>query len=194
VTIPPPEESIFVANKNPFRDRQYINARRVYSPQLNDGDLFYNINVKCIREDTTFVRLYESFVNKSIRITELDVIVKISSALGGIRYQSFDDTLLKNGYISFTYNIHRKYYSVVFILEGGHNRLMCIRGSDIKSCVMGHSSLLQVNKEYDGEIYDVLVNISEKMKDTYLYYFSDLSRIPDECFEIRQVKRLTTDF
>jgi len=44
-TAPPPDESVLVAKKNPFKYPEYESARRVYSADLKDGDLFYkNVN------------------------------------------------------------------------------------------------------------------------------------------------------
>jgi hypothetical protein len=50
VTKLPPDESILVANKNPYKYPEYESARRVYSSKLVNGDLFYELNIPYVNK------------------------------------------------------------------------------------------------------------------------------------------------
>jgi len=194
LTTPPPQESVFVINKNPFRDTQYISARRLYSPQLKDGDLFYELSDnyrRYVEDSSPFVNLYNSFVGKTIRLKKNDRVINISSL--GISYINLSDDSICNGAITFTYNIGGTYYSIISITKWGKTVFDCRK--DGKYFDMGFPwGSSEINKDEIGEVYDVLVNISNRMKDMFLTYFTESSYIPDEYFKIKQVKRQQTDF
>jgi hypothetical protein len=67
---PPPSESVLIANKNPFKYSEYESARKTYSSNLKDGEMFYeydrDINDEYGKNYVT--NFYKPLlVNKSIR-------------------------------------------------------------------------------------------------------------------------------
>jgi hypothetical protein len=181
---PPPSESIFVANKNPFKYPEYENARKVYSNNLNDGDLFYKTNnlFESFVSNNMFNKFYESFLGKTIRIPTSDEIITIekydiNNKKENIRYRHKDENPVNIGTIEFLYKIKN---IVQINFANGLN---------------GETSWVKdYNYGNPKEIENVLNIMKEKLKSHYLHVFSDLSQFPDEYFEIRQVKRQQTDF
>jgi hypothetical protein len=79
-----PEESVLVANKNPFKSEAFKNVRDGYYSSLKDGDLFYEIKEdlkpfceKLYEENLEIVKkIIPNLEGKTIRISA-DVIYKI---------------------------------------------------------------------------------------------------------------------
>ena len=72
-----PEESVLVTNKNPFKYEEFKDARRVYSPELKDGDRFYKFDDSGYNRNNDD-KLKEKIDDKTIRIGDKIVHVGVS--------------------------------------------------------------------------------------------------------------------
>jgi hypothetical protein len=195
IESPPPNESILVIeNKNPFKYDEYTDARREYSKDLKDGDLFYVIKYPNFRKYVVekFKPLYNNFIGKTIRIKSKDDIVMIQPNHREVSYMP--RIILKDGSISFHYKIEGYDYSIYVLYNDNKFNGSIVRDEYENTIIKKKYPMEYVRKETYFEIYDALYSISENMKKEYLNIFNDLSSIPDDCFEIRQIKRQQTDF
>jgi hypothetical protein len=196
---PPPSESIFVINKNPFKGTDYENARVSYSSKLTDGDLFFKL---ICNEETynKFVTTYnedkwnpitKSLLNKTYRRS--DTIFKIKD----ITIDSFTD----NG------KFPQGTITIVNQDNGGtltqnYKTFWGSFGGGLVYSVPGDYLLPSENPVFDffrklysqsiiGITYEQMNNIRGLVSDETL---SKLSNLPDNFFEIRKIQRQKTDF
>jgi len=210
----PPEESILVANKNPFKYTDLNSARRQYSPNLKDGDLFF-----VLKKDATnyiegiFTPLYLSFSNKTIRISNTDDILKIKSKYDNLYRSTYISINQENKIVSnvtFTYSIGEEvlrdpsgsvsigYQKIKVLDEPQDFTVTCnSTGQDLSITIKKYLSRIPSNElqQRFPEIYNALTQIGEKMKETYKSrYVTIIDQIPNEYFEIRKIERQKTDF
>jgi hypothetical protein len=192
---PPPSESILVVKKNPFKYPEYESARRKYSKDLKDGDLFYVENG------------YDAFISKLEKTFNTEFI---NNLVG--KKTRWNDTI-----IEFVNSNPKPEYPM------GENPITPPNVYETKNFGGGKPNIIgNVNIKIDGIIkpYNiskyfitsnmgfVLVFIPESFKDykidniksiNDLYtkeYFKKVGPqyIPDEYFEIRKIQRIQTDF
>jgi hypothetical protein len=170
-SAPPPSESILVANKNPFKYDEYIDARRRYTKDLKDGDMFYQLNVN------TYYRIQRKFetnfmndlMGKTIRNTSRDLIYE---------------------FINFKFD----YETFVTVRIDGERepskvKFRFIYQNSEPSKIQFKESLL--SDEFDfPQLNDMFIKKYNEIVKPQL----QLNNIPDEYFEIRQIKRQQTDF
>jgi hypothetical protein len=186
----PPNESVLVANKNPFKYSEYESAQRIYESSLNDGDMFFTIN-PTIKEylKSIFLPTYKSFIGKTIRIVNKDQILKVD----GYTYPM--DISLSSGYstkvtpfsdlyILFKYMINGTLYPASYKPSSDRIGLPEIGG-------FGNNSPFTKS---DPEISNFLLQVGESIKSVYMDRLSNIQEIPDEYFEIRKIERQKTDF
>lgn len=185
--VPPPSESILVVNKNPFKYPEYESARRRYTSDLTNGDLFYvdkgAINYYEQKEDeyNNFEMLkpiYE-LKGKTLRGTDdkIYVIVNVTHSKIksgeikiGIEFIEKGKENDKKDY-NFNYSIH--FYGNTFIADPKNQALL--------------NGLNVIPKTSVDKISEILKN---KLKNSFNLPYSE---IPDEYFEIRKVQREKTD-
>jgi len=202
-TTPPPSESVLVANKNPFKDSEYVTARRVYTPKLQNGDLFFEIvNESKYREYASDQnsKMIDEFVSgiigktfrendENYRIDDLKLSDNQVGGDGGSKFYNFTLTNVNNNQ---TYN-------------GLMTILGYLENTQSKSTIRFHFKEKQSNGLYYlepqklNEVYSqyVITNcIQEKLDGFYSPTTSWLSinKIPDEYFEIRKIERQKTDY
>jgi hypothetical protein len=187
-TVPPPSESVLVANKNPFKYPEYELARRRYTSDLKNGDLFYvdkgAYNYYKQKEDEyknfkILKPLYE-LKGKTLRGTDdkIYVVWNMKYFKGGSLFKKDETNIMielkekGNENASSSYNIY--FYGDTFIADPNNQAIL--------------NGLNVIPKTSVDKISELLKN--ELKNDFNLPY----SEIPDEYFEIRKVQRQQTDF
>ena len=187
---PPPSESELVIRKNPWRDSEYENARRFYSPSLKDGELFSVIigddrllseillkniqkllNGKKIKEGDVFYTFGNNINVESIGFRDI-------SKLGG------DDSLIKEIKIK----VPNDFRGVTF-WETSSLTLNLIDNT------YRYWSKEKYGDEYDYTeytAYEWIKNIIDFIKGQT--NSTTLKSLPDDFFEIRKIQREKTDF
>jgi hypothetical protein len=190
----PPSESVLVANKNPFKYDEYKLARTVYTPQLKDGDMFYQI----IKKDD-IVTSYKEVIDNLIKIYSektlryFDEIVNVSMDINQYTVNRLDEEYfpyispLISGYIGgnqeydVSYRIKPNNYdvSLTFYSYDFDGKTKRSRYSQPTT-----TSTDPVDKFFISFKNDLLKNL-QKIKP---------ENLPDEYFEIRKVQKVKTDF
>ena len=185
----PPDESVLVTNKNPFKYPEYESARKPYSSSLKDGDLYYVLNYKA---DETIEELlkptYDSFIGKTIRRLRSDEISKIKPITGTeIIYDiPLNKSLMGGLYIYYVLGYGN------YPIEGDPVTVHITEKGDID--ISGYYRRGEINKDIEPEIYNALYTIGSEMKKKLTEIISNPSQLPDDIFEIRKIQRQKTDF
>ena len=182
--VPPPSESVFVANKNPFKYPEYEMARREYSGNLKDGDMFY---IQKVFNNTNKIKEFnEKFVkslyNKTARVgdviyTFLNPSIIESTNLGrrGSGEYIGEIKVKKNNNSPSLYRITKEFNPTT-------NKLIII--FDFKA---GGNIIDRLNFQSISDLYN---EGFEKIIPNKII----IEDIPDEYFEIRKIKRQQTNF
>ena len=175
VTPPPSESVLVVKGKNPFKYPQYESARREYSNNLKDGDMFYTYNDLNYYWDSFGSMIKNQLLNKTIRISEADVIFKISDVL---RVNNYPKTT-----IELTMSMSEN--SVL------NPRLIITKyDASFRSSYDKYIPYLKKMIEYAQTLISEYDNFYiEKVENK-----TDLSTVPDEYFNIHKIQRQQTDF
>lgn len=195
-----PEESVLIARKNPFADEKYVNARKLYSSSMRDGELFFTFNNNKLEE--YFDSKLESTLNgKTIRIT----------------FEDGTDTVVKFVFVPNTSN--------GVLIKGSKNSLssknlgtQALEEFAVKVEIPGNTWKQNPNKPIiffnssKGGFYEITgekyrggkgsamfaaepITLPDKTKiNNAIFAFSSWNKIPDEFFEVRKVKKQKTDF
>jgi hypothetical protein len=190
----PPEESVLVANKNPFKYDEHRNARKEYSGSLKDGELFYvldnsyleNIKNEIEKKEKSFL---SNLIGKTLRYSVSDFQKNkeyefmVGNRMGGDEYKtmvceltkvddnnrSFLKCKLDNGVV-------KNFDDCLTIFSTDGIYFDVVRGFG-----SSYLSFDGVNKLYKNQI-----GVQKKK--------TDLVEIPDEYFEIRRIVRQKTNF
>jgi|LauGreDrversion4_2_1035121.scaffolds.fasta_scaffold402451_2 hypothetical protein len=187
---PPPSESILVANKNPFKYPEYESARRIYSSDLKDGELFYMINERGFRSYliTKLDEKLKLLNNKTIRINDkiygfrvltpnVDVIYKwpfmsrVYLEFGLYDSENIDNLFYK---VYIDWSEHSKYYYV------SHKWKASNLSDSFKNPETGN---------LPSTTQDIFLKQIQNEADNL-----DMNDFPDNIFEIRKIQRQQTDF
>jgi hypothetical protein len=171
--IPPPSESVLIANKNPFKYPEYESARRTYSSDLKDGDMFYITIKKHNYERKIEIEFYDDFVkglyNKTARYD--DNIYRFLSPNTDTPYSI--GIQVNDGNINdYSLGVYEQ-WSVTNISFN-----IITKGFGQPSSISIPSITELFNKQYQQIVTPKL----------------QIENIPDEYFEIRKIKREQTDF
>jgi hypothetical protein len=188
----PPSESVLVANKNPFKNDEYINARRLYDSKLKDGDLFYNYN-RDINDEyikNYLINYYKPlFMNKTVRSDDDNTFTIKDVSVWAHSYFDLEHPNYNTG------NLFKLY--LIFNDEKGS----CINvnpvSGEITNCpptpdIPGlEKSGMLIKNPFKNQI-----TANDKV---FKFIKSNLpkfqkSEYPDEGFEIRKISRSNTDF
>jgi hypothetical protein len=192
---PPPSESILVVKKNPFKYPEYESARRKYSKDLKDGDLFYVENgydAFISKLEKTFnTEFINNLVGKKTRWN--DTIIEFVNSNPKPEYPMGDDPITPP-------NVNES-------KNFGSNRTNIIGRIDIKidGVIKPYniSSSVSLNGTYffltfiPESFKDYKIDNIKSINDLYTKeYFKKVGPqyIPDEYFEIRKIQRIQTDF
>ena len=181
--VPPPSESVLVDNKNPFKYPEYESARRTYSSDLKDGDMFYILTgfSKFAAEQELNKNFRKGLYNKTVRIddniyTFLKTSINESTNFGGggtISLGSIE--IIKN-------NDSPKFSSIKAKLDTTTNKFQVFFVYDAASANSKSISIQSISDLYSQKYKE---EVTDK---------SVVGNMPDEYFEIRKVQRQKTDF
>lgn len=181
--VPPPSESILVANKNPFKYPEYESARHTYSSDLKDGDMFYILTGfnKFVTEQELNKNFRKSLYNKTVRIDDdIYTFLKTSinestnfggggaSSLGSIEIMKNNDSP-KFSSIKAKFDTTTNKFNVWFVYDAATSNSKSISIQSISDLY---------SQKYKEEVTDKSV----------------VENMPDEYFEIRKILREKTDF
>ena len=175
-TTPPPSESVLVVNKNPFKYNEYINARKFYGSSLKDGELFFKKTDgfnKYIQEE-----LSKKIEGKTLRgmWNNRDVVIQINTLFVFTKDDGVVGTQCVNSL---------KFNGLIDGSEQNSINYFINPGTEITfEQTLFYRSL--------GDATIKLVN-PQSFK-SVIFSVSNWNLIPDEYFEIRQIKREQTDF
>lgn len=198
-SLPPNESEIVVEKKNPFKYQEYINARKEYSPNLKNGDMFYVSNGLQVpstfysvflsqyvpNRDSKFYYnlfkdIFKDFMGKTVRLVDNDQIINIKK---------------------FDVNVADSSINVFGGLPNNPVSLLDLRinkNGNVKT-KEGLRDLRNLTDE-EKQKHLNLINYSLKLLDELqkkVEYFSNIENfkeIPDEYFDIYRIKRQETDF
>jgi hypothetical protein len=192
-TAPPPNESVLVAIKNPFKYNEYQTARKFYNPSLKDGEMFF-LYKRNELEDYIKSKIKESFDNKTIRYQRLDTPQKVDN-IGILRSEFFSQTGNEDA-TTVSLKLTEpgtqciSFFRMQLRDENGESEEGSIFFEPKVGFVYYEFTTWSPRKTYKVNI-QVPSNESIKSK---VFSFSNWNTIPDEYFEIRQIKRQNTDF
>ena len=193
--------SILIANKNPFRDNEYVNARKRYSTNMKYGDLFYNF------KDLEKYRAFsEKFNNEKIDEFVKSIIGKTFKGDDNISYKIEDLKLKDTSYGASHYNYILTNLSNSEKLSGIMTILGYLSGKDITSTIRFHYN----ERKPDGTTFNepvglnqfysdyVLENCLQNMTSLKFPMIPDseklkIEKVPDEYFEIRKLQTPKSD-
>jgi hypothetical protein len=200
-SAPPPDESVLVTKKNPYKHSEYKSACRLYSKDLVDGDMFYSIP----RNDEygyygNLTGVYKKMVRnickdlfgKKIRLPKKDEILVIGDETSVTR-DEFTAFGFKTGNES-------RYESWLWVFEDKRATMDDSSGNNLRTN-MTYSGSFDSRNEVEvpeGFMNLVVSKILEIKKQTNDFEMdkseSTIVNIPDEYFEIRKIVRTKTDF
>jgi hypothetical protein len=193
----PPEESVLVANKNPFKYEEYKNARKFYSSNLKDGDLFFitkgTSGWKDGLTDYLSSKIKENFDNKTIRYKRLDDLS--TDHIGVLRSEYFDTTGNRSKLVLSLKEENPGTQCInFFTLQLRDQSGKTIIGDIFFDSKEGFKYVSYYSQYQKKDItFKVEVQSNDSIK-TKVYSFSNWNTIPDEFFEIRKIQRQKTDF
>ena len=195
-TAPPPDESVLVAKKNPFKDKKFKDAWQTYKSKMVDGDLFYVV------DKTAIPKLVEEFYNNNFKGKTFragsyneDDIFKFND-FGEIDMIDYyhpeqlifknlktkeEDMKTKNGY-----DFHGYY---IFSAPSYLPKLEF----KINDNYIGFMGKRQENQPYFSFYKLIPENQINKFENMFKENLS-VKNLPDEIFEIRKIQREKTDF
>jgi hypothetical protein len=177
-TVPPDESELVVKDVNPFRYEQYVDARRLYSPELKDGDRFYKYKSYEFDEDIKKESEIKLSPKKTIRLNDVDAIITPSEPK--IYYDHIKVGLFPGAY---TFNILLDVYLDKHYFDSqDYKNLKEFEQQNIKS--------LEPYIEY---LRKELKNYLDKYN-KYIKQKTDLQDVPDKYFDIYKIKLKQTDF
>lgn len=186
-TPPPDEKELVVSNKNPFKYSEYEDARRLYSPELKDGERFYEQKslsplIKELYRKTFFGN--DSIDVKTLRDATVDKIYTIS-----LRHPLFTDRHLDSFEINFRDEGEIK--RLIVSLDGSHDRFRISTNTFSPS-----RELTDIDKKVFGPVIEIIRKQMNEFnsKIDELQDAKNIINIPDEFFDIYKVKRVKTDF
>ena len=185
-----PEESVFVANKNPFKEEEYRGARQLYSEYLSTGDLYYILDTegacKFINNKNleTVKKVIPSIEGKTIRYDDkIYTIGKTNTNIGmGSDANIIVQVELKDSssgvFRTFSGFLSTKY-------RGDTEPSFDILGVRIEKEFV----IIPLRKAYGSDISVLSNNFCSSGYPQTI----GLENVPDEFFEIRKIERIKTD-
>jgi hypothetical protein len=210
-SAPPPNESILVSNKNPFKYSEYESARRLYNKDLVDGDLFFKgVEVSGIWYskigkwlESQYYSLFSELDGKTLRLNSIDKIgtLVLYHHIGTYEVNNKSNTTVtywfkskdskKEGKIRIQIDGNSSYESPY---GGGEFNITDDLPKDLVNNIMNRFKKF---KRYD-EVYSLIEDFNSHPENEPYKRFDDhidiMKMIPDNCFEIRKIQREKTDF
>jgi hypothetical protein len=198
-TATPPSESILIAKLNPFKEQSYFNipelprekwetARRPYSSYLKDGDLFTVVSVYDENELEKFVtnEFVTNLQGKTIRIDDKILTFGSNIKIPYVSLNRFDKVLENQSFV----NRVAIQSEETFRYEESNIKYFNLIDNTIESS--SEYKRYEKTTYYDSPPYS---EWQKSLMNTFKKISSEMiTKIPDEYFEIRQIKREKTDF
>jgi hypothetical protein len=174
----PPDESVLVTKKNPFKGLEFKTAQRFYNPNLKENEMFFTIDKNRV-QDFLQNKVDQNFKGKSIRF--------------------FCTTEKKTGEKIETDHLYTLPESFVIVSDKEPLELnVGWEANDIYISYIEDVDELAVafdNKIGDYKTGETRCKTSSDGKiKTLLDPILNIQNIPDEFFEIRKIQRRKTDF
>lgn len=180
----PPNESVLVANKNPFTNNEYSGAKRFYSGDMKDGDLFFKTKDTLVpylkseinrsfegKSAKQVCHWYEKNTDKLENVT--DLTLPLPKCELSIKTEMWEGNLGTTPLKSLSWQVSPTLPNDKRIYIEGEG---IIWNSDFeltyRKCVLGDP-----------------IKVTSVVKS-----ITDWSKIPDQYFEIRKIQRQKTDF
>lgn len=185
----PPSESVFITNKNPFKYEEYKDARRTYTTELNDGDLFFKFK-ESLTKEYLLTQLNYIYEGKTVRLY-----------LGKDSYNPKNNSNDRDEIVKI-----QKFNTLKFFTDYSYWQWT----------PMGNAKGIDVNNtEIEFNITNGIVkrnkytHSDKSISEVYYYQFSiddgrgkleelikniSYNNLPDNLFEIRKIQRLKTDY
>ena len=209
----PPDESVLVGNINPYKNTEYVSARRMYSSGLKDGDLFFSVKSEYDKfvSDYNQKKINEFLINlkgKTYRVELKDKIYKID-----------DITNINQYYSTTTFDVVVTDLSTKKSLSGkGEMQAILSRNRNYTENKLYPVSQIRIGLEYVrvglGGIDRLEMDDPDGLNDSLNKYINinlipekrslegsdireeigKISEVPDEYFEIRKIERIKTDY
>jgi len=213
-TAPPPDESVLVDKKNPFKYPQYENARKEYKKELVDGDLFYVVDKEKLREilinevKKYGIQFVNSLNNKTFRMNDTLYKFSLSNLTESIGKELIKEIGTSNYTSIFLSPINIGILDSENMMEYKTFAYVPKSGLYMSDSTFGNNfanELLFLNTENEGSVflnpvyYDMVSRISNKnINQNWLNFIKskipNASIFPDDLFEIRKIQRQQTDF
>ena len=186
-SAPPPNESVLIAKKNPFKYDEYKDARRFYNSELKDGDLFFKIN-----DTKDFINFVYEYNKKMATDFVKDLIgkkIRLEWRDGTDRIYEFIDLKCVDG----DYDDYQTSFDIKMKDDKGEivTSEMSMGRYGINMLGTKTSKLDDFMKPIGNKL--IKTNAVRHSVDAFLPS-SKLHLAPDEYFEIREIKREQTDF
>jgi hypothetical protein len=193
------EESVIVANKNPFRHEEFKDARREYNSSLKNGERFYVLDKSYIKNiDEEISQIKKDFLSnlkgKSLRysLSDFEGTTYYEYMVGNLFSRGKDK--FKNMICRLRFNDEINRVNFECRLDDNtdytfENSLTSFKNDGIFWDVVpgfgtSYLSFNGVNNLYKTQIANTIRDLEQKQV---------IQIIPDEFFEIREIKRENTD-
>jgi hypothetical protein len=179
---PPPSESVLVAIKNPFKYPEYESARRKYSSDLKNGDMFYYFDNFAYEKDLNN-NVSLKLIKKSIRInwdeTQSDTIYYITD----LRVSSEEINVYLNddlNYLSYDFSLSVTKDTVKFNYMSKNEKTR----EQMELLILPKLAKLIENIKLILNDYSTKIKLPKE----------NISLIPDKFFGVYKIQRINTDF
>jgi hypothetical protein len=184
--IPPPKNSILITKKNPYKYDEFSNARQTYSTKLKDGDMFYimgllpdELNIEIIKEKVNN-DFGKSLINKTIRIPNTNEVLTIKEF-----YFGAESGLINKGKIGRFKLDNGNFIDMFLSFDSGSGNGVSIKIKESNDYSDNGVIIPKLSEYYNNNFLNRLTSVVEK---------SNVTKLPDEYFEIRKVLTPKSDF
>lgn len=188
-----PEESVLVTKKNPFSDEKYVSARRVYSSNLKEGELFFTINKEL--KDYFYNKLKTILDGKTMRVTSQDGKDYVVKFIFDDRFP-WDATIKGSKFSTSSKNLGSQALEDFAVrIDTTDTTWKQNTSKPVISFNSSKGGFYEITGEKYSKIRTELITVPDKTKiNNAIFAFTNWNKIPDQFFEIRKVKRTNTDF
>lgn len=210
-SAPPPDESVLVAKKNPFNDEQFFKFIKNYSSKMKDGDTFMvfddsnlksyllkQVNQNLIgkelrmqgRGDDKIKKFDTNFTDLSMNTDMLDYMDYVNNSKGQLNQKGFNNIKNSFPFFSIYTPIQDKFRWSIDNYANNNPSKILIDGLDPLNISYSYHT---GNPNYPGTSWSSLDESNKKITD-FLIPLISYGSLPNEFFELRQIKRRETDF
>ena len=207
-SAPPPDESVLVTNKNPYKHSEYKSACRLYSKDLVDGDMFYDISYFGFSKGDLGLRhLYEKMssdickdiVGKKIRLPKRDEVLEVGEDIivGFDEFMTFGFELKNiSSNKNYLWVFEDKRATIDGTSRSGGNAPGSLRKNMTSNAGFGNTrNEVELPEGFMNLVVSKILEIKKQTNNLKMDKSeSTIVNIPDEYVEIRKIVRTKTDF